>query len=198
MTTERCHRCDRAECPWWATPDPQSDDDLFAIGHEARDCELHAVPIERWRQRALAAEAALDAAEAEREALRASFASQAQVTVTARQAVCDVVVQRDAAVQRAEAAEARHPAPTLTVGAALALPEVQRGEAVVEYRWDTFWWRVDIDHRGIRLHRWSASAKPQWVSSASDQRKQPAVYAHPCRLVPLAEADADPASRGPL
>lgn len=107
MTTERCPRYDRAECPWWATPDPQSNDDLFAIGHEARDCELHAVPIERWRQRALAAEAALDAAEAEREALRASFASQAQVTVTARQAVCDVVVQRDAAVQRAEAAEAR-------------------------------------------------------------------------------------------
>ena len=71
MTTERCPRCDRAECPWWATPDPQSDDDLFAIGHEARDCELHAVPIERWRQRALVAEQRADAAEAREAGLRA-------------------------------------------------------------------------------------------------------------------------------
>lgn len=91
------------------------------------------------------------------------------------------------------------PAPVLTVGAALALPEVQRGEAVVEWHEDGEWWQAKVEReaapRARMLFEWEK--RPKWQTRWSYVVWGVAL-ALPCRLVPIAEADADPSTRGPL
>jgi hypothetical protein len=67
-------------------------EDAAAWAEKIADCEAH-----RWRARALTAEAQLAAVERERDEARKTLRNQLQVTVTARQAVSDVVAQRNAA-----------------------------------------------------------------------------------------------------
>lgn len=88
-------------------------------------------------------------------------------------------------------------APVLTVGAALAMPEVQRGEAVTEstllcgFRQ----YRIDDGSLKTRIRSMDDGAtwgpwRPTWVSMSE------VVLA--CRLVSLADADRDPSERGAL
>lgn len=87
-------------------------------------------------------------------------------------------------------------APVLTVGAALALPEVQRGECVTEsvllcgfrqYRIDgSLRTRIRSIDDGATWGPW----RPTWVSMSE--------VALPCRLVPVDLADRDPSERGAL
>ena len=79
----------------------------------------------------------------------------------------------------------------LTVGAALALPEVQDGSHVVEYRHGTAWYRL----AGSGLVRWGdGDGRWRW----DDGTMWLDAYAVPCRLVPISEADRDPNDRGAL
>lgn len=93
------------------------------------------------------------------------------------------------------------PAP-LTVGAALADPRVQDGSHVVEYsgKHDVAEYRqTRVDAGGFRIwSRWRLADRwGPWRDNGNtaldgcDVRK-------PCRLVPLTDADRDPATRGPL
>ena len=107
------------------------------------------------------------------------------------------------------------PAP-LTVGAALADPLVQAGTHVVEYN-DEGAWRAWRQLRSGKRESLSTRAFIQgfrgsppertmawlaWMSTSVDNLDGAEVwteeYARPCRLVPLADADRDPAERGPL
>lgn len=78
----------------------------------------------------------------------------------------------------------------LTVGAALADPRVQDGSHVVEYILGDEW--LQLGKGGVR--RWCLGAG--WLPTGD--RLWLDVYALPCRLAPLATADADPATRGAL
>lgn len=79
-------------------------DDLCIVVHNAEGSPGVRQPERDATAALLAAIGKLEAAQAEaereRDELRASFASQAQVTVTARQAVSDVVAQRNEAERR--------------------------------------------------------------------------------------------------
>lgn len=107
-------------------------------------------------------------------------------------------------------------APALTVGAALADPRVQAGTHVVEYN-DEGAWRAWRQLRSGKRESLSTRAFIQgfrgsppertmawlaWMSTSVDNLDGAEVwteeYARPCRLVPLADADRDPAERGPL
>jgi hypothetical protein len=88
-------------------------------------------------------------------------------------------------------AEEATPPAVLRVGEALARGEVQRGEAVVEWQSDDGqWWQARPPFR--EWYRWWPTG---WRECGVPD---PEEYALPCRLVPLDQADADPATRGPL
>ena len=87
--------------------------------------------------------------------------------------------------------------PALTVGAALADPRVQAGTHVVECHPAPSWWlQIRIDAASFAMRTIGGAAWTYWgmCSVISD----PSHLALPCRLVALADADADPASRGAL
>lgn len=89
----------------------------------------------------------------------------------------------------------------LTVGAALALPEVQRGEAVIEYVEDGDCWQARFEPDGELVERlWYENGPrgPTWFGWRNRRRWLRDDFARLCRLVPLAAADADPATRGAL
>jgi hypothetical protein len=92
------------------------------------------------------------------------------------------------------------PAPVLTVGAALALPEVQRGEAVVEFKrpdGNVIQLRVagsDIGERWRERGGWDYWYPADCVTARTAGR----TLALLARLVPLATADESPDTRGPL
>lgn len=76
----------------------------------------------------------------------------------------------------------------LTVGAALALPEVQDGSNVVEYRHGEW---LQLGFHGAR--RWAGG---KWRRESG--RLWIAEYVEPARVVSLADADRDPAERGEI
>ena len=98
------------------------------------------------------------------------------------------------AIRLASEARLADPARGLTVGAALADPRVQVGTHVVELRGRDRWHQVVV-----RGHRFETRALVD--GSWSDLRSytlDALDITCPCRLVPLADADRDPATRGPL
>ena len=79
----------------------------------------------------------------------------------------------------------------LTVGAALALPEVQRGEAVIESR-EGGRVQVVIRSAGVRVR---CLLGGQWTSWGILDGYDAELLTMPCKVVALAEADAPPATR---
>lgn len=118
----------------------------------------------------------------------------------------------DSAEDRARLIElVREAAPALTVGEALSLPQVQRGEAVVEYReryaaeQGTFefgtWHQARLAMRdgmaAVETRRWSTYLKaPRWFRWTDNFLAGDALLS--CTIVPLAQADADPSTRGAM
>ncbi len=92
------------------------------------------------------------------------------------------------------------PAAPLTVGAALGMPASQRREAVVEYVDEDGWWqaRIDAEHNVQARALHTIGGTPRWPRRLWAYRVDGVALALPCRLVPLADADASPETRGPL
>jgi hypothetical protein len=103
----RCPTCDRvgADCPTLEvlvrSTVAQGEARRIALA-AMKDCQAHRV---EWRSRALAAEAELTAARETVARMESTLADQLKVTVVARQAVSDVVCQRNAALARVAAME---------------------------------------------------------------------------------------------
>jgi len=192
-TSERCPRCDadRDVCDRfrifpWATPADARDMEPWAsIRRAVEECEANAAPFVLMREhaalwwRAFAASWAGVAAVLvfdERKAWRSAQACLAQVSADA--------------VRAAEAERDRMRA-ALTVGAALALPEVQRGEAVIESR-EGGRVQVVIRSAGVRVR---CLLGGQWTSWGILDGYDAELLTMPCKVVALAEADAPPATR---
>ena len=130
---------------------------------------------------------------------RLADASAYEATSTARGYAYNLLAASTARAALVDAIAAHlAPAAPLTVGAALALPEVARDEAVVEYIDAAgLWWQAGSD--GYANEAPHVSSRPFsgewcfWTGSVTV-----AHLSFPCRLVPLADADRDPASRGTL
>lgn len=88
--------------------------------------------------------------------------------------------------------------PPLTVGAALADPRVQDGSHVVEYEdedHDGVWWQARFDGERAKSRCWLPRRKAWGTGDASIVSWE---FARAARLVPVADADLDPAARGPM
>lgn len=77
------------------------------------------------------------------------------------------------------------PAPA-TVGAFLAVV------AVAEFQFEESWWQI---RPGGHARSWRGVRWGSWWSGGFDDDD---LRARPCRLVPMADAESDPAVRGPL
>ncbi len=122
-----------------------------------------------------------------------TMAIAAQANDALLDAIAKLEAARDEATRRLAVVEAR----PLTVGAALALPEVQSGACVVEACTPTirtpFQCRPTID----RIEERSQRSDGDWGWWRRIDVDGP-FLALPCRLVPLAIADANPATRGEM
>ena len=94
-------------------------------------------------------------------------------------------------------------APGLTVGAALADPRVRSGEFIVEYDRPRVqkveqmgWYRNGLDADFRVRSRHTDEPWDEWRNN--DRGVWPGTLDIRCRLVPLADADRNPAERGPL
>jgi hypothetical protein len=153
--SDRCEACGRADC---RDALPYEDSDLrMLIALMDRDSVASAV-AHRW----VAAEAELTAARETVARMESTLADQLKVTVVARQAVSDVVCQRNAALARVAAME---PVVAACIARAEANDAQEAAKSNGAFAEEFMRWCDADDELGRRVDTFRSTSKPQEPTS---------------------------------